>query len=95
MEVSDHRGVHLRLKVWMLRAEVIETLFYGRVAWSPRKLITAGYGRSTTRCSSDALAGENESAKATFHHMLARFSGQNLRALRQQYGDIGYCLRAL
>ena len=59
------------------------------------RLNTAGYGRSTTRCFSDASAGENESANTTFYPLLTRFSGQNLRALRRRYADVGSCLRFL
>ena len=35
------------------------------------RLNTAGYGRSTTRCFSDASAGENESANTTFYPFFA------------------------
>ena len=37
MEIYDRPGVRLRLKVRMLKAEVIETLLYGCVTWSPSK----------------------------------------------------------
>ena len=37
MEIYDRPGVRLRLKVRMLRAEVIGTLLYGCVTWSPSK----------------------------------------------------------
>ena len=37
MEIYDRPGVRLRLKVRMLKAEVIETLLYGCVTWSPNK----------------------------------------------------------
>ena len=42
MGIYDRPGVRLRLKVRMLRAEVLETLLYGCVTWSPSK---AEYGR--------------------------------------------------
>ena len=38
METYDRPGVHLRLKVRMLKVQVIETLLYGCVTWSPNKL---------------------------------------------------------
>ena len=37
MEISDRPGVRLRLKVRLLKAEVIETLLYGRTMRSPNK----------------------------------------------------------
>ena len=37
MEIYDCPSVRLRLKVRMLEAEVLETLPYGCVTWSPSK----------------------------------------------------------
>ena len=45
MEVYDHPGVYLHLKVRMLNAEEKETLLYGCVTRSPSK---ANYGRLRT-----------------------------------------------
>ena len=42
MEIYDRPSVRLRLKVRMLKAEVLEMLLYGCVTWSPSK---AGYDR--------------------------------------------------
>ena len=42
MEIYDRPGVRLRLKVRLLKAEVIETLLYGCMTWSPNK---PGYDR--------------------------------------------------
>ena len=42
MEINDRPSVRLRLKVRTLKAEVLETLLYGCVTWSPSK---ADYGR--------------------------------------------------
>ena len=36
-EVCDRPGVRVRLKVRLLKAEVIETLLYGCMTWSPNK----------------------------------------------------------
>ena len=41
-EIYDRPSVFLRLKVRMLNAEVLETLLYGCVTWSPSK---ADYGK--------------------------------------------------
>ena len=37
MGISDRPGVRLRLKVRLLKAEVVETLLYGCMTWSPGK----------------------------------------------------------
>ena len=37
MEIYDRPGVRLRLKVRLLKAEVVETLRYGCMTWSPKK----------------------------------------------------------
>ena len=37
MKIYDRPGVHLRLKVRLLKAEVAETLLYGCMTWSPKK----------------------------------------------------------
>ena len=37
MEIRDRPGVRLRLKVRLLKAEVVDTLLYGCMTWSPKK----------------------------------------------------------
>ena len=37
MNIYDCPGVRLRLKVRLLKAEVVETLLYGYITWSPNK----------------------------------------------------------
>ena len=37
MEIYDRPGVRLRLKVRLLKAEVVEALLYGCMTWSPNK----------------------------------------------------------
>ena len=37
MEIYDRPGVRLRLKVRLLKAEVVETLLYDCMTWSPNK----------------------------------------------------------
>ena len=37
MEIYDRQGVRSRLKMWLLKAEVVETLLYGCMTWSPKK----------------------------------------------------------
>ena len=97
MEIYDRPSLtRLRLKVRMLKAEVLETLLCTGVSREVRaRRNTTGYRRSTTRSSSDASAGGNASAKTTSCPMPTRFSGQIPRALRRRYADEGYyCLRA-
>ena len=37
MEIYDRPGVRLRMKVPLLKSEVVETLLYGCMTWSPNK----------------------------------------------------------
>ena len=37
MEIYDRPGVCSRLKVQLLKVEVVETLIYGCMRWSPKK----------------------------------------------------------
>ena len=37
MEIYDRPGVRLRLKVRFLKCEMVETLLYGCMTWSPKK----------------------------------------------------------
>ena len=37
MEIYDRPGVRVRLKVRLLKGEVVETLLYGCMTWSPNK----------------------------------------------------------
>ena len=62
----DHRGVRLRLRVRMLKAELHSRTYCAGASREGRnQLITTGYGRSNTRCSSDASAGGSGSAKVS------------------------------
>ena len=47
IEIYDRPSVCLHLKMRMLKPDVMETLLYGCITWSPIKA-TRGYGRSTT-----------------------------------------------
>ena len=38
MEIYDRPVVRLQLKVWLLKADVVEKLLYGCVTWNPNKL---------------------------------------------------------
>ena len=83
MEIYDRPGVRLRLKVRLLKAEVVETLLYGCMTWSPKK---PDYDRLrrvfTAPCSSDALDGGNGSATTTPYRTPTRLPRQIPRALR-------------
>ena len=57
MEIYDRPGERLRLKVRLLKAEVIERLFYGCMTWSPNK---PDYDRLRRARSSDASDGGTE-----------------------------------
>ena len=64
METYDRLGVRLRLKVQVLNAEIIETLLYGCMTWSPSKP-DYGKDRLYTPCSIDTSDGGNGSVTTT------------------------------
>ena len=64
MEIYDCLGVRVRLKVQMLKAEVIQTLLHGCKTWSSNKP-DYGYDGFITPCSSDASDSGNGSATTT------------------------------
>lgn len=63
--IYDHHGVCLRLKVWMLKAEVIETPRYGYVTWSTNKASCDMLQQDPTPGSSGDSAGGNGGANIT------------------------------
>ena len=86
--------MRLRLKVRMLKAEVLETLLYGCVTWSPSK---ADYGRLRKTHHQMLLRCLGWRKRKREDHVLSyatRFSGQIPRALRRLYADEGYLSRA-
>ena len=54
LELYDRPSAPLELKIWMLTAEVLETMLYGCVMWSPRAChydtLRRAYHRFLTRC---------------------------------------------
>ena len=80
MEIYDRPGVRSRLKVRLLKAEVVETLLYGCMTWSSNKPDYDGYDGFTTPCSFDALDGGNGSATTTPHRTPTRLPRQLPRA---------------
>ena len=54
LELYDRPSAHLELKIRMLRAEVLETMLYGCVKWSPRAChydtLRRSHHRFFTRC---------------------------------------------
>ena len=54
LELYDRPSAHLELKIRMLRAEVLETMLYGCVTWSPRAChydtLRRAHHSSLTRC---------------------------------------------
>lgn len=65
MEIYDTPGVLLRLRVIMIKAEPIESYYTDAYYGVRTRLFTPAHGRLTTPCSSNALAGGNESAIVT------------------------------
>ena len=54
LELYDRPSPPLELKIWMLTAEVLETMLYGCVTWSPRgcqyDMLRRAHHRFLTRC---------------------------------------------
>ena len=54
LELYDRPSAPLELKIWMLRAEVLETMLYGCVTWSPRAChydtLRGAHHEFSTRC---------------------------------------------
>ena len=54
LELYDRPSAPLELKIWMLRAKVLETMLYGCVTWSPRvchyDTLRRAHHRFLTRC---------------------------------------------
>ena len=54
LELYDRPSAPLELKLWMLRAEILETMLYGCVTWSPREChygtLRRAHHRFLTRC---------------------------------------------
>ena len=54
LELYDRPSAPLELKLWMLRAEILETMLYGCVTWSPREghygTLRRAHHRFLTRC---------------------------------------------
>ena len=95
MEIYDRPSVSLRLKVGMLEAEVLETLLYGCVTWSPSK---TDYGRLRKAHHQMLLRCLGWRKRKREDHILPvlcqrDFSGQIPRSLRRRYEDDGYCSR--
>ena len=65
MEIYDRPGVRLRLKVRLLKAEVVETLLYGARRGARTSLIMTRYDGFTTSYSCDASDGGNGSVTTT------------------------------
>ena len=88
MKIYNQPGVRLRSKVWLLKAEVVETLLYGCMTWSPNNLdygarttlTMTGYDGFTTPCSSDASDGGNGSVTTAPYRTPTRLPRQLPRA---------------
>ena len=80
MEIYGRPSVRVRLKVRLLKTELIERLRYGCMTWSPNKSDYTGYDRFTTPCSFDSLDGGNGSAMTTPSRTPTRLPRQLPRA---------------
>ena len=89
----DRLSVPLELKISMLKAEVLETMLYGCVTWSPRAChydtLRQAHHRFLTRCAS---VGESTIAPTTRFSIWIRLSRRKVRASRRLYAQDGSCL---
>ena len=83
MEIFDRPGVRLRLKVRLLKAEVVETLLYGFMTWSPKQPGCDRLRRVPAPCYSDAFDSGNGSAATTPYRTPTRSPRQIPIALRR------------
>ena len=90
--IYDRSGMHLRLKVRMLKADVIETLLYGCASWCPNK---PDYDRLRQIHHSMLLPylgwrkPKRDDNTLTYADALAK---QTPGAFRRECGNEGYCL---
>ena len=83
MFLSFLAGGHVLWKLRLLKAEVVETLLYGCMTWSPKKPDYDRLRRVTTPSSSDALDGGNGSATTTPYRTptLAKTASESMEAI--------------
>ena len=87
LELYDRRSAPLELKLRMLRAEVLETMLYGCVPWSPRAChydtLCRAHHRFLTRCvgwrkherATTLIKTGSESIEATLRRRLILYAG--------------------
>ena len=95
LELYDRPSAPLELKLRMLRAEVLETMLYGCVTWSPRAChydtLRRAHHRFLTRC-----IGWRKHNRADHPFPIwTRLSRREVRTSRRLYAGGGSCLRDL
>ena len=93
LELCDRPSAPLELKIWMLRAEVLETMLYGCVTWSPRAChydtLRRAHHSFLTRCI--GWRNNNRADHPIFY--LDTLIKTEVRASRRPYAGGGYCSR--
>ena len=96
LEPYDRPSAPLELKTRMPRAEVLETMLYGCVTWSPRAChldtLHRVHHRFLTRCIG---VGESTIAPTPRFPIWTRLSRREMRASRRLYAGGESCLRDL
>ena len=95
LELYDRPSAPLELKIRMLRAEVLETMLYGCVTWSPRAATTTRCAEPTTGSWLAPSVGGSTTAPTTRFPIWTRLSRREVRASRRLYAKDGSCLRDL
>ena len=95
LELYDRPSASLDLKIQMLRAEVLETMLYGCVTWSPRAChydtLHRAHHRFLTRCIGWRKHNRTDHPISYW----TRLSRRKVRALGRLYAGGGSCLRDL
>ena len=94
-ELYDRPSAPPKLKIRMLRAEVLETMLYGCVTSSPRACHNDTLRRAPPGYWLAASVGENTIAPTTRFPIWTRLSRREVRASRRLYAGGGSCLRGL
>ena len=95
LEVYDRPSAPLELNYRMLRAEVLETMLYGSVTWSPRACyydtVRRAHHSFLTRC----IGWRKTIAPTIRFPIWTRLSRREVRASRRLYARSGSCSRDL
>ena len=91
LELYDRPSAPLELKIRMLRDEVLETMLYGCVTWSPRTCHYDTLRRAQHRFLTRCIGWESTIAPTTRFPIWTRLSRREVIASRRLYAGGGFC----